>query len=271
MPYTLRALSLAKLLRQTLALYRSHFFLFLSISAVPSLVLFMLQLALDKMPAGRPHHPETVGLLATLGIWCASLFSSSITTAATTVAVSDIYTDRLPDMWDSFARLSGRAWRIILAAFLVEIYVAFGALFCLMPGIYFAGVYGLAIPVIALENMGPKRAMDRSEQLTKDSTGRIILVYFLTAILTGILVAMLNAGAAYLGWTSNQSIVSKHVLSLVTAAIGGILFGPISAIALALEYYDLRVRFEGFDQRHLRTLMMTPDALPQNPYANING
>lgn len=272
MPFTLRAVSLAKLLREALAVYRSHFFLFLGISAVPSLLLLMLQLALERVPAGRPHHPETLGLLAALGIWLASLFSSSITTAATTIAVSDIYTDRLPDMWESFARLTGKAWRIVLAALLVEIYVSLGALFLLVPGIYFAGIYGLTIPVVALENLGPKKAMDRSEHLSKDSAGRIILVYFLTAVLTGILVAMLNAGADYLGWASPSyhGILSKHLLNLVTAAIGGIVFGPISAIALALEYYDLRSRFEGFDLHQLRALMMTPDALPAKTYADVN-
>jgi len=261
MPFTLRALSFGKIIKEAFALYGEHFFLFLGISAVPNLLLLMLQYGLGQIPAGRPLNPGMATLLAGLGLPLASLFASSIVTAATTVAVSDIYTDRLPDLWDSFARLSGKAFRVLVAAFLVELFVGVGTIFFIIPGIYFAGIYGMAIPVVVLENLGPKKALDRSEELTKDSTGRVILVFFLTATCTGLLVLALNA-AASLGWTaSDRGIVSKHVLNLVTTTVGGILFGPISAIALALEYYDLRVRFEGFNLQQLRTLVTTPENL----------
>lgn len=202
MPFTSRAISFGKVLKETFSLYRRHFFLFLSISAIPNLIVLVLELGLDKVPLGRPHQPGLVALLAGLSTSFASLFASSIITAATTVAVADIYTDRLPDLWESFARLSGKAFKVVYTAFLVELFVGIGTLFCIIPGIYFAGKYGVAIPAVVLENLSGKKAVDRSDQLTTHSVCRIVIVFFLTSICTGTLVWALNVGAMALGWTS---------------------------------------------------------------------
>lgn len=272
MPFTSRALSFDKVLKETLSLYRGHFFLFLSISAIPNLIVLVLELGLDKLPVGRPHQTSLLAFLAGLSTSFASLFASSIITAATTVAVADIYTDRLPDLWDSFARLSGKAFKVVYTAFLVELFVGIGTLLCIIPGIYFAGKYGVAIPAVVLENLGGKKAVDRSDQLTADSVGRIIIVFFLTSICTGILVWALNAGAMALGWTApvHQGVLSKEILRLVTTTLGGIFFGPISAIALVLEYFNLRVRYESFDVEQLKTLM-APENLFSSTYAGRIG
>lgn len=271
MPLTLRALSFASLLGETLALYRRHFFLFLGISAIPNLLLLMIQFGLERIPLGRPGHPELLGGFAALGLSLASLFASSIVTAGTTAAVSDIYTDRLPDLWDSFARLSGKSLRILGASFLTELFILLGTFLCIVPGIYFAGRYGLAIPAVVLEGLGPKKALDRSGELTKDSTARIILVFFLTWILTGVLVLLLNSVIESKGWAPfGPGALSNHTWNLLTTTLGGIFFGPISAIALALEYFDLRVRFEGFDVQKLQKLMSVPEIPPVKSYADIN-
>jgi hypothetical protein len=49
--------------------------------------------------------------------------------------------------------------------------------------------------------------------------------------------------------------------------LGGILFGPISAIALALEYFDQRVRKESFDAQQMKALMTIPEHLSSGAYA----
>ena len=249
MPLTLRAISLGKILKQAFSIYGEHFVMFLGISAIPNLALLALHFYLEKFPVGRHHAPGWTGLLAGLGVSFASLFASSIVTAATTVAVSDIYLNRTPDLWDCFSRLSGKALRIAYAAFLVEIVVGVGLLFCLIPGIYWAGVYGIAIPAVVMENISAFQSLRRSEYLTTDSVARIVIAFFITAVFTGVLVLMLRAGAAALGLTPHPygNIPSERVMTLITTTIGGILFGPISAIALALEYFDQRVRKEAFD------------------------
>lgn len=263
MPFTPRALSLGKILRETFSLYREHFVLFLSISAIPNLVLLALQFGLLQLPVGRPQATGWLAFVAGFGTSFASLFASSIATAAATVAVFDIYMDRPPDLWECFSRLSGKAFRVVYTAFLVELIVGVGTLMCIVPGIYWGGVYGVAIPAVVLENLTARQALSRSENLTRGSLGRIILFFFFASICVGILVAGLNAGAAALGFTppSYRGIASKEVLRLVITDLGGILFGPISAIALALEYFDQRVRKESFDMQRIKDLM----AIPEHP------
>ena len=269
MPFTPRALSLGNILRKTFSLYHEHFVLFLSISAIPNLALLALQLGLLHLPIGRPQATGWLALAAGFGTSFASLFASSIATAATTVAVFDIFMDRPPDLWDSYSRLSGNAFRVVYAAFLVQLIVGVGTLLCFFPGIYWAGVYGITIPAVVLENLTARKALSRSESLTHGAVGRIILSFFLTSVLTGIMVAGLNAGARALGFNSSSyySVSSKELIRLITTALGGILFGPISAIALALEYFDLRVRKESLDIQQMKFLMATPEQLAPETYA----
>lgn len=223
--------------------------MFLSISAIPSLALLALHLGLAKFPVDRPYASGLIGLLAELGLSFASLFVSSIVTAATTVAVFDIYLDRTPNFWDCFSRLSGKAFRVVCTAVLVELAVAVGFLFCFFPGIYWAGMYGIAIPAVVMENINPIQSLKRSAYLTRDSVARIVIAFFMTSFCTGVLVVALRVGAAAMGLTppAYGNVPSREVMTLITTTIGGILFGPISAIALALEYFDQRVRKEAFD------------------------
>jgi hypothetical protein len=269
MPLTPRALSLGKTLKEAFLIYGQHFVLFLSISAIPNLVLLALQLGVAKLPIGRPQATGWLAFVAGFGASFASLFASSIATAAATVAVFDIYLDRPPDLWECFSRLSGKAFRVVYAAFLVELIVGVGTLLCILPGIYWGGVYGITIPAVVLENLTARQALSRSEGLTRGSVGRIILSFFLTSILTGIMVAALKAGALALGFNSSsyQGIPSKEALRLIITALGGVLFGPISAIALALEYFDQRVRKESFDIEQMRALMVTPEQLASGAHA----
>ena len=269
MPFTPRALSFGQALKKTFSIYGEHFVLFLSISAIPNLALLALQLGLLQLPIGRPQDTGWLAFVAGFGTSFASLFASSIATAATTVAVFDIYMDRPPDLWDSYSRLSGKAFRVVYAAFLVQLIVGVGTLLCFLPGIYWGGVYGITIPVVVLENLTARKALSRSESLTRGSVGRVILSFFLTSVLTGIMVAGLNAGARALGFNSSSyyGVPSKELIRLITTALGGILFGPISAIALALEYFDLRVRKESFDIQQLKILMATPEHLASGAYA----
>lgn len=269
MPYTLRALSLSQLLKKTFSVYSERFVLFLSISAIPNLALLLLQLGAQQLPLRYPHAAGFVGTVADWSASFAALFAESIVTAATTVAVADIFMEREPDMWDSFARLSGKAFKIVSAAVLVQLVVGFGAVLCLIPGIFWAGKYGIAIPAAVVEDLGGKKALDRSAELTMDAVGRIIMVFFLTSICTGILVAVLNLAARQLGLMApapaNMGFLTREVLRLVTTALGGIVFGPISAIALALEYFDQRERKEGLSIENMMHTMPAPEALAPGP------
>jgi hypothetical protein len=269
MSRTLRPLSLGKILDETFDIYRHNFVLFIGISAIPNLVLLLLKIAAIRL--GIDTDTDTfafVSVLAGLVTWFASLFVEAIVTAATTFAVSDIYLDTPTTMARCFSRVAGKALKVTYVSFVVALIVGIGFAICIAPGVYWAGVYGIAIPAVVLENIRGRDALSRSASLTKNSVGRIIVVYFLTSIFSVIMAIALNLGLSALGLAAFQTPRGSGLLDEITAALAAILFGPISAIALTLAYYDQRVRNEAFDIEHMMSLMgvqETPPSVPPPP------
>jgi len=260
MAHTLRPLSLGALLDETFDIYRHNFLLFLGISALPNIVMLVLRLFLRSVDG-----PREVGILALLGFVAASianLFVSAIVTSATTLAVSDIYLDRATSVRACFYRVRGKTLSVVYVSFAVGMIVGFGMVLCLVPGIYWAGLYAIAIPAVVLENINGSQALKRSPELTKGNVWRMILIYFLTAIFAVIMVTALTAAVEWLGpgVFQHTGIITKEVLIEIITSLGGILFGPISAIGLTLAYYDQRVRKEAFDIEHMMALMSAPDS-----------
>lgn len=258
MTRTLRPLSLSELLDETFDIYRRNLLLFIGISALPNLVLLMLQVALEY--AGLGTNPtSSFAILAALATAVASWFFSSIVTAATTFAVSDIYLDRPTTVMACFSRVRGKALRVGWASFVVSLIVGLGFALCIVPGLYWGGKYGVAIPAVVLEDLRAGESLNRSSELTSGSVGRVIVVYFLTSIFTILIVSALSVGLAYVGPALFQhtGIFTKDVLEEILGSVGTIVFGPVTAIGLTLVYYDLRVRKEAFDIDHMMRMMAT--------------
>jgi hypothetical protein len=110
-------------------------------------------------------------------------------------------------------------------------------------------VYGVAIPAVVLENITVRQSLPRSAVLTQDFRGRVIIVFFLTGIFSGIMKYPLNAGLELLWPIIHPHLVHLTRLNLrdISSVLATTLFGPVSAIGLTLAYYDLRVRKETFD------------------------
>jgi hypothetical protein len=111
--------------------------------------------------------------------------------------------------------------------------------------------YALAVPACAIEGLPVKYAIIRSKFLSKGNLGRVFAVYFLTAVITLSIKALLQA-PIYMtpGFSVRTGLrFTPAVLAWTYASvfIGSLLAGPIAAIAMALVYYDERVRKEAFD------------------------
>lgn len=141
------------------------------------------------------------------------------------------------------------------------------ALAIVVAGLVFAAFFyckfSLAVPACMLEQMPVGTALSRSWRLTKNSFWRIFLVFLLTAIINIVLGLVLGLpGQLY------SSLVHKGaVLGLVMQEIGGFIAGviasPIYTIAIALIYYDQRVRKEAFD------LQVMMEAVGRQPQASV--
>lgn len=281
MSASLRPLTTGQLLDRTFQTYRQNFLLFAGISALPHAFLLVLQLCTLGVAGGsaaiKPGHQAfnptfaLLAIVAGIAMFFFQLVMNSITTAATTFAVSDIYLEKETSISACFARVKGKIGGVLYASAELFLRVWVGFILLIVPGIYWAGKYGLAVPAVVLEDIKGKQACARSAQLTKDSVGRILAIYFLTVLLLLVIgagflalvglalpgIAAHNKGAAgTVGFIVFQDLVSALVKTLVT---------PVMSIALTLAYYDQRVRLEAFDIENMMNLLGEPgSAAPQN-------
>ena len=156
-----------------------------------------------------------------------------------------------------FAVLAGI---IVLALLLVGSVVAF----------FLYARYSLAVAACIVEDIPARQALRRSSVLTKGSIGRIWLIYILTTIIsialtylllspTLIWVAVSVAAGAAKGQMNQMSIplqLWNHVGEFLASTIAG----PIATIAIALVYYDERIRKEAFDLQYMMQAIDGPQA-----------
>ncbi len=260
MAHTLRPLSLGGLLDETFYIYRNNFLLFVAISALPNLALLLLTLG-AAAAAINPANPGGVAIVGGLGTVFAKLFVTAMVTAATTLAVSEIYLNRETSARACFSRVAGKTPRVAGVSIMVGFIVGFGMILLVIPGIYWAGLYALAIPAIVLEDVGAGQSLSRSSDLTKGAVGRMIVIYFLTTVFALIIGVSLAAGVEALSPSLFQhtGIITKDVLEEILTSVAETLFGPITAIGLTLAYYDRRMRKEAFDIEHMMSMMSAPE------------
>ncbi len=245
----LRPLSTSELLDRTFHLYRNNFLVFVGIAAIPQLVVLVLQLTGSALMVGSPI---LGGLFTALVAGLASFVAIEVSHAATVLAVSEIHLDRRASIGAAFSAAKQSLGRVIGISLGVGIAVAIGFVFLLIPGIYLALAWSLAIPVTVLEGGGLGASTSRSKELTRGSLGRIFVILLLVGILTFVVSFIIQFPLGLLTAMSGQSyIAGSTALAHAMQSIGGFLstslVGPLGTIALTLIYYDQRVRKEGFD------------------------
>jgi hypothetical protein len=255
MKYALRPLTIAELLDRTFAFYRSHFVLFLGIAALPNLLPLVLSLALIT---ARPTNTNfTFAIASTLLTAFLYLVTAAFSQGATIVAVSRIQLDQPTSVGEAFSTIRHRVGELVLLTLNIGIRVGLALLLLIVPGIILGLMYALAVPVAVLEGRGIRASLTRSSELTKGHRGRIFLIYFLLVTLTIIIsliwqaplgVALAMAGPAA---RNPQSVMWFQVLSQFGGFLTRSLVGPVLTIALAVLYYDERVRKEAFDLEHM--------------------
>ena len=128
--------------------------------------------------------------------------------------------------------------------------------------------YQLAVPACVLEKRGAVDCLKRSRFLSKGkSVQRILLVLFLSGILTYVLSLVLELPVfiltmiGVLNKTSALAIPTA-IWQYLSSFAAGTIAGPIATIALALLYYDERVRKEAFDLQLMMEAMGQANPVP---------
>jgi|HubBroStandDraft_6_1064221.scaffolds.fasta_scaffold295109_2 hypothetical protein len=270
----LRPLSLGELLDRTFTLYRGHFLLFIGISAVPHVLVLLMQLVQTMVsPAyalfSNPFHPNLPGqfpdiswkgvaytILFSLAVLIVNFLASMLSQGATVIAVSELYLGRTITLADAFRRIWKNFFTILVVAVLIFLAAFGGALLLIIPGIYIFCRLAASVQAAVLEDIGPVEALSRSFTLSADNAGRVFLIYVLYYCLMDGAAALLG-GPFIVGTLLTKNPDMVRVFTMLTAVgsfIAGTLVIPIVTIAMSLFYYDMRVRKEGFD---LQVMMST--------------
>lgn len=111
-----------------------------------------------------------------------------------------------------------------------------------------AARYALGIPACVVENLKARKALRRSVELSKESRGRIFVLFLLVGVIqVGLL--LLTQGPFFLFIFKNHGhlTLGLNIVSQIVSVATNTLVGPILAAGLTLFYFDQRVRKEGYD------------------------
>jgi hypothetical protein len=111
----------------------------------------------------------------------------------------------------------------------------------------------LGSPVLVLEGLGVFATFKRSGQLARGQFWRLLGIYLLAALVTGLVGQVIAIPFAILGVLSifvlpeGWELAGMLLTSNISTVLTGALVGPFSAGVMALQYYDQRFRKEGLD------------------------
>jgi hypothetical protein len=279
----LRPMSLGEVLDRTFNLYRNNFLLFTGITALPFLVLLLINvgvaavqtanLAGTHIPRGytRPGPGMVAGAVGGFVVFMLLyLFLLGAAQAATVFAVSDLYLSRTSGLRECYKRVGGKALRVIAILILASLVVGTGFLLLIVPGFILLCRTALAVPVSMLEGSGSIRSIERSMALTKGHALSvfviILMVWAITAVVTMIFEIPLMFFVVNAARTHRALPFGVLFLQHLGTFISQVLVAPVATIAFSLMYYNLRVRKEAFDIQHLMASLGT-NQTPSAPSA----
>jgi len=122
--------------------------------------------------------------------------------------------------------------QLILVGVVAALGIVAGFILLVIPGLILLTFWFVAAPVVVVENPGVFPALRRSRLLVRGNGLRVFAVILILVVLVGVAgnIVVALAGAAGTG------------VGIVAWVIVGILTAPLSALAAAVLYYDLRAR-----------------------------
>jgi len=112
--------------------------------------------------------------------------------------------------------------------------------------------YSVALQALVLERTGPLTALRRSRRLVSGSWWRVFGIGSLTAIIVGVVSAIIRTPFQVLADALTKNLVHPPVTAVIISTAGRVLADTITTTVavgvLALLYVDLRIRQEGLDR-----------------------
>jgi hypothetical protein len=170
-----------------------------------------------------------------------------LASAACFRAVAQAYLGEETD-WRSSLRFALRlAPSLLWLTLLYGLGVLFGTLLLIAPGVWLFIAWAFAMPALLAEGVRGRAALGRSQRLVKGrwwrTFGAIALGFLLAGITSSVVQGVFLVGILF----NNDNDVLVLVLSGVAGVVGLLITTPFQSALLAVVYFDLRVRQEGFD------------------------
>jgi len=187
-------------------------------------------------------------------------------------AISAAYLGERSSAGESVRFFLPRTPALIVAWLLAVIAVVVGLIGLLIGALFLLVRLSMTFPAVVVEKQGPFAALGRSWSLTKGHWWRtfavLLVVWLLTIVIGGAAAGIMGVGLAATE-TSNE-VLAATIYTLVVIAIS-VLTYPLIATVVTVQYYDLRVRNEGFDLQLLARGVGADDhrfaASPERPAA----
>jgi hypothetical protein len=172
---------------------------------------------------------------ASSGLGVVALLLSLVATTLFTGMVVELVSDVQDGKRDASAGQLLRAvtpviGQLILVGIVAGIGIVVGFILIIIPGLILITIWSVAAPVVVLERPGGVRALGRSRALVRGNGWNVFAVILLLVILVGVV----GSGIELAGDAAGTGV------GLVVRVIVGILTAPISALAAAVLYFDLR-------------------------------
>jgi hypothetical protein len=120
--------------------------------------------------------------------------------------------------------------RLLLVAFVSAIAIAVGFTLLAVPGLILMTIWAVAAPVVVLEGTGVFDSLRRSRELVRGNGWQVFGVVFLLSFLVQVATVVIDVTADSAGTG----------IGIVVRVILGVLVGPLSALAAAVLYFELR-------------------------------
>lgn len=257
--------------------------------------------AVQQSAADEPVDPITVATIVAIGGLAFVIFlvgylvTYMLTLGATTVAVSELYVGRTATIASAFAHVRGQLGRLLVLMFAIFVRLAglalgltlivmvfsgaiavasrpasavlavFGVLLAMLATAIFSLRYALAVPALVLEHTSAGDAIRRSVLLTRGNLGRTALIVLFAMVITWAGMAFFQGPfmvGAVLAGPETSAGFWLNLFGVVTGTVGGAITGPLMIIALAVLYYDIRIRNEGLDVQLMLAGLDAPPATP---------
>ena len=146
---------------------------------------------------------------------------------------------------DALRQVGRRWWVFLVAWLLVHIVEAVAFVACILPGFLAMALFVPVAPTIAVDGLGPVKAMRRSARLVRPRLWPVLGI----ALVSGILASVVGAGLGFLPQMAAFLVGGDWawVLFAMGSVLSGVATTPFVAIVATLVYFDGRIRQEGFD------------------------